>query len=144
MSLTLQKAEKFYIPIIEEILQKEKLPYQDIEDENVEIYVLKNDNILLGFIGLEKYDKIAFLRSMVVDEQYRSKGYGKYLVNELISCCRNKNVNDLYLLTCSAEKFFEKLGFKKILREDAPEEIKQTKQFLGLCPCHSTCMHLEI
>lgn len=31
MSIALQRAEKFYIPTIEKILQKENLPYQDIK-----------------------------------------------------------------------------------------------------------------
>lgn len=132
------------ILFIKNLLSQNDLPNQDIEDNNVKIFALKEDNNLIGTIGIEEYGKIALLRSMVTDEKYRGQGYGKILFDEIIKYSKNKRINELYLLTCTAHKYFEKLGFQELSRNDVPKEIKKTKQFSELCPCSAVCMILKI
>lgn len=132
------------ILFLKNLLSQNDLPNQDVEDNNVAIFALKDGANLIGIIGLEKYGNIALLRSMVTDEKYRGQGYGKILFEEIIKYSKNNCVSELFLLTCSADKYFEKLGFAYIKREKLPREIKQTKQFTQLCPCSAICMALKI
>jgi amino-acid N-acetyltransferase len=53
---------------------------------------------------------------------------------------RSKGVTDLYLLTTTAEGFFERLGYRRVVRENAPEAIRQTKEFSGLCSSSAAFM----
>lgn len=142
--LAFNKADPADIVFAQKLLADNNLPYQDIEDKNVKIFILKNDNTPIGIIGLEVYHKIALLRSMVIEKMYKNQGYGKYLFNKIVDYCKDKKVSELYLLTCSADRYFEKLGFEQILRNNLPEEIKQTKQFSQLCPCSAICMMLNL
>lgn len=143
-SLEFNKLDISSIDVAKKLLEQNNLPYQDIEDENVEVFALTYNSSLIGTIGLEAYGNIALLRSMATDKKYRDQGYGKYLFDEIIKHCKSKNINELYLLTCTADKYFKKLGFKQIFRDRLPNEIKQTKQFSQLCPCSAICMELKI
>ncbi len=80
------------------------------------------------------------LRSLVVKEEFRGKGYGRRLCQELIELAKQKGVEELYLLTTNAEGFFRKLGFSVIKREDAPGVIQKTEEFSALCPSSAVCM----
>jgi amino-acid N-acetyltransferase len=43
-------------------------------------------------------------------------------------------VRDLWLLTIDAERYFESLGYKMMSRESAPDSIRNSEEFSGLCP----------
>lgn len=88
----------------------------------------------LGIIGLQRFDQTALLRSLVVNEAERRSGLGRRLVSavEANACCAG--VRDLWLLTIDAERYFESLGYKLMSRESAPDSIRNTQEFSGLCP----------
>jgi len=46
----------------------------------------------------------------------------------------------MYLLTTTAEAFFELLGFRRIERHAAPPEIQRSAEFSSLCPSSATVM----
>lgn len=71
MSLVLQRTEKFYIPTIEKILQKERLPYQDVHADNIRFFMAFGDKEFVGIVGLENFSDVALLRSMVVFDKFR-------------------------------------------------------------------------
>lgn len=144
MSLVLQRAEKFYIPTIEKILQKEKLPYQDVNAENIEFYMAFSDADFVGIVGLEKFSDVALLRSMVVFDKFRNKGYGSKIVNQILEEATAKGIRETFILTTTAKDFFQHLGFEIIEREDVPNDIKSTTEFTSLCPASATCMHINL
>jgi amino-acid N-acetyltransferase len=49
--------------------------------------------------------------------------------------------HELYLLTDSAGGFFEKLGFEWVDRSTAPEVIRSTRQFPGMCCSSAAFFH---
>ncbi|CAG0968732.1 partial amino-acid N-acetyltransferase, partial [Anaerolineae bacterium] len=53
---------------------------------------------------------------------------------------RDRGVKSLYLLTMTAEAFFLRRGYARLLRENAPEAIRNTKEFSGICPLSSAFM----
>lgn len=145
MSLVLQKldsqgAEKFYIPTIEKILQKENLPYQDVNAENIEFYMAFSDADFVGIVGLENYSDVALLRSMVVFDKFRNKGYGCKIVKEILEEATAKGIKEIFILTTTAKDFFERLGFEVIERASVPNDIKSTTEFTSLCPASATCL----
>lgn len=93
-----------------------------------------------GVVGLELHGNAALLRSLAVDEAMRGRGCGSRLVAEAEQYAARNGAQSLYLLTTTAEGFFRRLGYVCIDRASAPEAIRQTSQFSGLCPSSSVVM----
>ena len=55
--------------------------------------------------------------------------------------CSSEKIEQLYLLTTTAEKYFYKFGFQAIDRVDVPKEILQTKEFKDICPLYAITMY---
>ena len=91
-------------------------------------------------MGLEILEETGLLRSVAVDEAHRGTGLGKELVEAMEEHARKQGVQELYLLTETAEGFFAGLGYRKLSREDAPPGIAGTAQFAELCPASSCFM----
>jgi len=53
---------------------------------------------------------------------------------------QSQGAEEIYLLTSTAERFFERLGYARVLREAAPVAIQQTQEFSALCPSNSAFM----
>lgn len=98
----------------------------------------------MGIIGVEEYNNIALLRSMVVIEKYRDKGLGSEILTQFLKHLKQQKITDLYLLTTTAQKFFEKFGFKIIDRKATPAEIQSTEEFSNLCPDTSFILTLSL
>ncbi len=124
-----------------------KLPIEDIS-ENVMLFGAFKGEKMLGIIGLEvlKEGNIlrGLLRSTAVEIQARTHGIGTFLVAGLEKQAAQTGISELYLLTTSAENFFQKLNFEKIVRENAPLSLKQTGQFSDICPASATIMKKKI
>lgn len=146
MSVNLIKAEIKDLDLIEKLLRQNDLPYQDIRTGDKcdkDFFLVYDNSLLVGCIGLEKFDGIALLRSMVVKEEFRNRGYGKQICDSLIKYAKRQDIKELYLLTITAKDFFEKIGFKVIERNFAPDAIKNTTEFLGLCPASAVCLKIN-
>lgn len=95
---------------------------------------------LEGLVGLELYGEVALLRSLVVAPNQRGSGLGSRLVEHAEHYARDRGVKSLYLLTMTAEAFFLRRGYARLPRENAPEAIRNTKEFSGICPLSSAFM----
>ena len=93
-----------------------------------------------GCIGLEVYGKDGLLRSLSVHPQYQRKGVGSHLLNSSIKHAKGKNIENLFLLTTTADRFFEKHQFIRINRNDASDSVKESVEFQRLCPSIAICM----
>ena len=123
------------------ILTECNLPFSDIKVNNACIFLAcKEKSSIIGIIGLETHGNYGLLRSLAVKDKYRNKGYGKVLVDELEKLAQKKKVNNLYLITNTAEHFFKNLGYVKISRKLVCEEIKKTQEFSSICPNDATVM----
>ena len=63
---------------------------------------------------------------------------------EMTGHAKEKDIKQLYLLTLTADRFFEKECFERISRESMPEAIQNTTEFTSICPVSSVCMKKEI
>lgn len=85
------------------------------------------DGELVGSIALVKFDeKAGAVRKMFVKKEFRGKelNIAQILLEILISFCREKIIDDLYLGTVSvlkaAQRFYERNNFIKIKKENLP------------------------
>lgn len=128
---------------IHHLLKENKLPHNDI-GPHVEFYLIKSKAVTAGVVGVEIYTPYALLRSLAIADPYKKKGLGKRLTVFMLDYLAVIGIIDVFLLTTTAAKFFEKIGFKKIDRKSVPEDILQTKEFSEICPDSAVCMQYTI
>lgn len=117
------------------------LPVADLRDNgNVFFFGFRHENELSGVIGVELCGDFGLLRSLATSAAHRGNGLGQKLVVLAEEWATRSNLKALYLLTATAESFFERLGYEKLSRSEAPKTIAETPQFAGLCPGSSTFM----
>ena len=128
-------------PQVEQLLAACELPASDLSPAHLEhFFACGAADAPRGVVGVELYGQAALLRSLAVAPKCRGIGCGKALVAEAESYARSRGVAQLYLLTTTAERFFERLGYAHAARESAPEEIRRTQEFSGLCPSSAAFM----
>jgi len=66
---------------------------------------------LVGAVALEPYGRSALLRSLAVAPDWRGRSLGRELYTRIISRARLLGLQQLYLLTIDAEKYFTSQGF---------------------------------
>ena len=138
--MSFRAAKKSDLDKIQAILKDVKLPYQDCAKHVHNFVVLElNDNII-GVGGIELYGDIALLRSIAVEKKYRNQGWGDAVFLEIKEYAFQSGAKELYLLTETAEQYLTKRGFIKVDRDMAPQAIKQTEQFSGLCSLSAIVM----
>lgn len=122
------------LPQIENLLKQNDLPYEDCSEHIRNFIVLANQQTVIGVAGLEIYQNIGLLRSIAVQNDFRNQGLGERLISKIKTRAYSCNINQLFLLTETADHYFKKQGFEVIDRYLAPDSIKQTRQFTHLCP----------
>lgn len=122
-------------------LKEADLPTDDLTEENRTFFSYRSlAGAALGFGGFELYGKDAFLRSIVVLPDGRGKRTGRNLVPLLNYRAFRDGARTAWLLTTTAPDFFEKIGFKRRAREEAPAAILNTRQAKSLCPVSAVLM----
>ena len=128
-------------PEIKQLLTDSDLHHEDIAAAQLKHFILGWDGPkLVALIGLEIKNHSALLRSLAVDADYRNRGIATRLVGKIEDYAKLMEVDSLYLLTMTADAFFEKCGFRRIARDSAPAGIQETTEFQTLCPASAVCM----
>ena len=134
-TITYSLAKKEDIEKIRTLLVNAELPATDVDGDKIDFIIAVNEKSeLAGCIGIERYGKDGLLRSFAVASDYRNKGIGRDLLSRLFSLSKKSGIDNLHLLTTTAEKFFDRAGFQLLSREDAPASIKSTAEFLHSAP----------
>ncbi len=94
----------------------------------------------IAMVGVELCGASALLRSLVVRPEHRSAGLGAALVEHAETYARACGARAMYLLTTTAESFFERRGYAPAARASAPPEIAATREFAAICPASSAFM----
>jgi amino-acid N-acetyltransferase len=123
------------------LLQAQGLPVSDITDEHLRhFFFMGSDGSPTGLVGIEIYGTDGFLRSLVAAENARTRGIGSALVQHVEDYAISRRVSALYLLTTTAESFFERRGYRRVDRTEGPTPIRSTPEFARLCPASSAFM----
>lgn len=124
------------------LLEVAGLPASDLSASHIATFRVGPDGAgrLLGGVGLELAGQAALLRSLVVAPEARGTGLGHALVESALEMARERGVVEVWLLTTTADRFFERLGWRRVERATAPAGIRATAEFSTICPSSSVCM----
>jgi amino-acid N-acetyltransferase len=137
----IERARRADLANIRWLLSLESLPSADITGQSLEHFLVYRDAIgIAGVVGLERFGDLALLRSLVVADGHLRRGLGKRLVAAAEDLAGVPGVRAIYLLTTTAELYFEALGFRHIKREGAPPAIERCSEFQSLCPTSAVLM----
>src|SRR3970282_151337 len=95
-------------------LESASLPTLGVSEHIRHFLVAEMEGEIAGAIGLEVYGETALLRSAVVASGLQRTGIGGLLYAQIVEQAKRLAVQRLILLTNTAEKYFERKGFKKI------------------------------
>ena len=138
--IKIEKLEKKDIGFAKELLREFDLPNSDIENESLNLFTISRTNQVVGIVGFEQYDVHGLLRSFVIDKNYQSKGLGAQALVVVETMANQQGVEQFYLLTTTADKFFARNDYTVFDRQAVPESISKTTEFRTLCPDSAVCM----
>ena len=95
---------------------------------------------VVGAAAVEPYGPAGLLRSVVVEPALRGTGIGGTLVDSSESLARDLGIDELYLLTETAETWFARRGYSAIERDDVPEPVRGSIEFTTACSTTAVAM----
>ena len=142
--MKIREAKQKDAKIIEQILKSNALPSEDFVAHLNNFYLYEDKNKIVGLAGYELCGSYALLRSFAVLDEYKGLCLARKLYEALKNKAQKEEINSFYLLTETASKYFEKLGFEYLDREKAPLSIENTEQFKSICPNSAQLMYLDL
>ncbi|KAA0683679.1 GNAT family N-acetyltransferase [Roseomonas genomospecies 6] len=132
------------LPALAALLASEGLPNEDITAPGRRFWRLDGPGGLVGYGGLEVYGRDGLLRSVVIPPERRHKGDGRAAVEAVCREAMALGLDRLWLLTTGAAGFFERIGFERAERSEAPPDIRASAQFTDLCPGSAVCLRRDL
>ena len=133
------------LPSVLTLLGKANLPTQGVESGALSDFIVaERDGKLVGVVGLEIYRESALLRSAAVDPGWRGTGVGRALIERALDLSQERGIQDVYLLTTTAEHYFPRFGFCCVNRESVPEAVRGSVEFREACPASAVVMRKTV
>jgi len=104
---------------IRALLESAGLPTDDLLTSNPKFVVACEDDRVVATGALQRFGASALLRSVVVAADVRGLGLGRIIVRDLERVAQLDRVEQLFLLTQTAQRFFEHQGYRVIDRQRA-------------------------
>jgi amino-acid N-acetyltransferase len=142
--LIIRKATLLDLEKIQHLLESASLPTPGVSEHLEHFLVAESGGTIVGAIGLEVYEDTALLRSAVIVTEEQRKGIGSFLYDHNLVQARGLGVKRLLLLTNTAEKYFERKGFRRIDQKSVTGPVTTSVEFTGACPSHAACMELKL
>lgn len=138
--VSLRAAHPADITAVLALLEEAGLPTAGVTDAFTEFVIAEDNGQLVGVVGLEVYAGSALLRSAAVKETWRGSGVGRALIDRALDLARERGVEDVFLLTTTAEHYFPRFGFSCVSRESVVPAVKQSVEFQKACPDSAVVM----
>jgi amino-acid N-acetyltransferase len=124
------------------LLREARLPTDDLSSAPcLSLWVLEIEGELAGAVALEGIEpRSRLLRSLVIVPTHQHRGLGRDLVAQVEREARAEGIEQLVLLTETAQSLFDRLGYEVIERTAVPESLRQSAEFHSLCPASAVCM----
>jgi amino-acid N-acetyltransferase len=129
---------------VESLLSASNLPLDGVKENFSTFVVAEDQGAIAGAIGLEKFGPVALLRSAVVSPEYRGTGVGSRLVEKVLERAEEEGIEELFLLTTTAENYFPRFGFARAARSAVPPAMKASAEFQGACPDSAAVMKRRV
>jgi amino-acid N-acetyltransferase len=142
--MKIRKATNRDLDDVERMLSESDLPLDGVKENLSGFVVAEEGGRIIGAVGLEKFGSVALLRSAVVAEGHRGGGVGRRLVERILQFAENDGIEELFLLTTTAERYFPQFGFARTTRSAVPPSVKASAEFQGACPDTALVMSRRI
>jgi len=142
--MVIRAAEETDLPAIRRLLETEHLPLAGVEEHVRTMVVAKNGEDVVGAAAVELYADGALLRSVVVSPAVQGQGLGHQLTEAALDVAKASGSRAAFLLTTTAEKFFPKIGFERISRDDVPASVQTSIEFRSACPASAVVMRKQL
>jgi len=119
--------------LVTRLLSDNDLPTEDLQGA-VRFFACTSATGEQAVVGMETCAQVGLVRSLAVQPNGRNKGMATALVRHIEAHAMSCGINELYLLTNTAEAFFARLGYRKLARTLAPQAIRESREFSDLCP----------
>ncbi|MEM9386393.1 MAG: arsenic resistance N-acetyltransferase ArsN2 [Pseudomonadota bacterium] len=130
-----------HLPAISGLLAANGLPTDDLDALDLSWFLMREADGAIEVVGgLEPCGHTALIRSVATAPSLRGRGLARALVLALEHSATRRGLDELYLLTETAEGFFSRLGYVTRERDLVPEPIRTSRQFSTLCPASATVM----
>lgn len=144
MAQNIRQAKPDDVPSIAQLLAACNLPDAKFSDHLHYFLVTEIGEELSSVVGLECYGQVALLRSVAVHPEYRSLGLAQELVRQVLDNAYAQGVQNVFLLTTTADEYFLRFGFQPAKRTEVPEAMLSSLEFQGACPASAQLMSLNL
>ena len=144
MPITFEPAHPNYRPALMSFLASFQLATEDLPGDLADFTLALDNGFLIGSAGVERVGEYGLLRSFAVHKDYQNMRIGKTLFAAALDIATNAQLQELWLITNTADRYFEKYGFERIERENVPTEITAIPQFTALCPSSAVVMRRDL
>lgn len=144
LNVSLRPAIQSDWPAVAALLEANKLP-PDGAREHLSTYLLAVSNgEVIGSAGAEVYGNVALLRSVAVAPGLHRQGVGRMLVSRMLEEATKRQIATIHLLSVTAPEYFAQFGFKRGPIGQAPQALKASAEFQGVCPACAAFMSLTL
>jgi len=126
------------------LLDRTGLPQEGIESLLATTVVAREAGQVVGCAAFEVYGTSALLRSVAVNLDYRRRRLGQQLVEERLQDARRRGIQNIYLLTETAQDYFTRFGFHPIDRAAVAPAIHTSVEWTSACPETAQAMVFSI
>lgn len=132
------------LPAIEALLRANGLPVDGLGDHVACVLVARHGGVLVGCAGVEIHGREGLLRSVVTAASNRGSGLGAELVDAALALARRRGVERAFLLTTTAEGYFQRFGFARTERSSLPVPLRSSAELRGACPESAVAMRRDL
>lgn len=140
----IREARRQDLPAVEALLRSFNLATAGVAQHLPGFLVLEDAGRIVASAGLEFYGAAALLRSVAVQEAYRNRGLARAMVSQLLDHARSQGMSAVYLLTTTAQQYFQRLGFETVPREVVDPDVTTSAEFGDSCCATAVAMRLAL
>lgn len=142
--LDLRTARTSDLPEVLALLGRAQLPAAGVAEAFSHFVVAEVEGKLVGAAGLELYGASALLRSVVVEDSWRGSGVGRHLIERALDEAKQRGIDDVFLLTTTAEHYFPRFGFACVSRDAVADQVRASVEFRDACPSSAVVMRKSL
>jgi len=140
---TVRRASAEDVPAITSLLEKNGLTPLGVAEAPENYLVLERSGVA-AVAGMEIRGGNGLLRSLAVRSYDRKKRFGERMTRAILDDALSRGVRNVYLLTETAVRFFERAGFAIVGRDDIPSDLLSSSALDLVCPTSSTAMEKRL
>lgn len=142
--MVIQRAARSDLSAVIALLERCGLLLDGATDALDTMIVARDANAVIGVAAVELYADGALLRSVAVAPEFRSQGVGAHLVDQALAMAERAGVATVFLLTNTAATFFPRFGFERIPRDQVPQSVQQSVEFVSTCCASAVVMRKTV